>query len=185
MDSSQRKKLKIMIILFAVLLLIGFMRYKDKLMTFASSSDGDANDATVTKDDDVMVTFDQWRTPIPEIGWQKPATVELSVRDPMRLDMSTVKIKPPKPRPRIPSLGSTTDVNEPDLIVVEGTAFHVKGIVYSEEASSSIILEDQVLHEGDSILGAVIIKINKGSVEFEKDGMQWTAVIGGRTEENK
>jgi hypothetical protein len=48
----------------------------------------------------------------------------------------------------------------------------VKGIVYSKDNPCAII-GDQILHQGDKILGVVITKINENSVEFEVNGKRW------------
>ena len=48
----------------------------------------------------------------------------------------------------------------------------VKGIIYSEYGSSAVI-GNQIIREGEQILGATIVKINKDSVEFEKKGKSW------------
>lgn len=52
-----------------------------------------------------------------------------------------------------------------------GTALKV--ILYSEDNPSALI-GDKILKEGDTIDGVKVVKINKDSVEFEKDGQQWT-----------
>jgi type II secretory pathway component PulC len=45
----------------------------------------------------------------------------------------------------------------------------VKGILYSDDKPSAII-DTQIVHEGDKIYGATVVKINKDSVEFEIEG---------------
>lgn len=53
------------------------------------------------------------------------------------------------------------------MIMGHGTSnLVVKGILYNE-ANPSAIVNKQVVHEGDKISGATIIKINKDSIEFE------------------
>jgi hypothetical protein len=52
----------------------------------------------------------------------------------------------------------------------------VKGIVHSPDNSCAVI-GDQIVHEGDKILDAVVIKINKNSVEFEANGKKWTQKV--------
>jgi hypothetical protein len=48
----------------------------------------------------------------------------------------------------------------------------VKGILYSADNPAAII-GTQIVHAGDKISGATVVKINKGSVEFEMDGKKW------------
>ena len=48
----------------------------------------------------------------------------------------------------------------------------VKGILYSEDEPSAVI-GTKIVREGDRVLGATVVKINKDSVDFEKDGEIW------------
>ena len=50
--------------------------------------------------------------------------------------------------------------------VAGGGNLIVKGILYNEDNPSAIV-NNQIVYEGDKISGATIIKINRGSVEFE------------------
>jgi hypothetical protein len=52
----------------------------------------------------------------------------------------------------------------------------VKGIVYSKDNPCAVI-GDQVLHQGDKVLGVSIVKINENSVEFEVNGKKWTQAV--------
>jgi len=49
----------------------------------------------------------------------------------------------------------------------------LKGILYSEDKPSALIGE-KIVTEGDIVNGVKVIKINKDTVEFEKDGVKWT-----------
>jgi hypothetical protein len=178
MDSSLQKKLIVMFTLIAILLAIGFIRYRDKIFAVDSSVPDNNASAAAAMDGNVPLTFDAWRSPIPEIRWQKPETVKLLKRDPMALDLSTVKIKIPKPRVRTPD--NVKDSGAIGSITLGGSVYHVRGIVFSKDKDrkSSIIIEDKVLNEGDEIFGAVITKIFEHSVEFEQDGERWIVEIG-------
>ena len=179
-DKSQRKKLVVMVILLVVMVLVGFVRFGDKIVAYASSVAADRSSDSLAVDENVPMTFDEWRSPTPEIEWQKPETVKLSARDPMTVDLSTVKIESAKPQVRTEN--TVTDANTSAPISVEGAAFRVEGIVYRKEGKSSVIIAGQVLHEGDSVLGAVIIRISEHSVEFEKDGKRRIVPVGERSE---
>ena len=86
-----------------------------------------------------------------EIEWQRPPLYPENLRDPMQFgSVATVK--------------TTYD----DIVV--------KGILYSQDNPSALIAE-QIVHEGDEVFGAVIIKINRDSVEFERDGQTWTQKV--------
>jgi uncharacterized membrane protein len=58
-------------------------------------------------------------------------------------------------------------------VVVSPKEVALKGILYSEDNSSALIGET-IVAEGDIIDGVKVVKINKDSVEFEKDGEKWT-----------
>lgn len=48
----------------------------------------------------------------------------------------------------------------------------VKGILYTV-IDSSVMVDNQVLREGDTIYGIKIVKIYPKKVEFEKSGKRW------------
>ncbi len=48
----------------------------------------------------------------------------------------------------------------------------IKGIVYSEDSPTAII-GNNIVHEGDKILDATVVKINEDSVEFEANNKKW------------
>ena len=52
----------------------------------------------------------------------------------------------------------------------------VKGILYTV-IDSSVMIDNQVLQEGDMIYGTKIVKIYPKKVEFEKNGRHWTQRI--------
>jgi hypothetical protein len=81
-------------------------------------------------------------------NWKKPEIYPLSLRDPM------------KPS----SNGSTGDGQNGEMTV--------RGIVFSNNKPSAIIA-NQIVSEGDVILGVTIIKIGKDFVAFEKKGKRW------------
>jgi type II secretory pathway component PulC len=74
----------------------------------------------------------------------------------------------------------STSLRNPTKIGVSASAantqsentLRVQGIVYSSKRPSAIIA-NQVVFEGDSIEDARIIKIERDSVEFERDGKRW------------
>jgi hypothetical protein len=59
------------------------------------------------------------------------------------------------------------------------TIGHVKGILYSENKSSTIIGdENSIVYEENSIYGATIVKIHKDKVKFAKNSQSWTQKVG-------
>lgn len=48
----------------------------------------------------------------------------------------------------------------------------IKGILYSSDNPSAII-NGQAAHQGDKLSDVTILKINRDSIEFERDGKKW------------
>ena len=48
----------------------------------------------------------------------------------------------------------------------------ITGILYSD--NPAVIVDGEIVKEGDMINGAKVIKIHRDKVEFEKDGEKWT-----------
>ena len=86
-----------------------------------------------------------------EINWQIPQPYPVALRDPTQFGSATAAV-------------TRTD----GLIV--------KGIVYSQDDPSAVI-GTRIVHEGDKILDATVVKINRDSVEFESDGKKWTQKV--------
>lgn len=86
-----------------------------------------------------------------EIDWQIPDTYPTTLRDPMQFGSVT-----------------TAQNGTGNLIV--------KGIVYSKNNPSAVI-GNQIVHEGEKVSGATVVKINKDSVELEMNGKRWTQKV--------
>lgn len=102
--------------------------------------------------DTVALNSDQtqtWKT-----NWTVPEIYPDTLRDPMRYNPTATA------DPTITQIGQLV----------------IKGIVFSKDKPSAII-SGSIVSEGQKILGVTVIKINKESVEFEKDGKTWTQPI--------
>ncbi|MHC4132262.1 MAG: hypothetical protein ACYSSP_07200 [Planctomycetota bacterium] len=86
-----------------------------------------------------------------DINWQMPEPYPENLRDPMKA--GTV---------------SSAKVVTGDIVV--------RGILFSQDNPSALIAED-IVHEGDQVFGATIMKINKDNVQFERDGQTWTQKV--------
>lgn len=86
-----------------------------------------------------------------KINWQIPDLYPTQLRDPMQGDQSAAGFD-------------------------EGGVIIVKGIMYSKNRPSAVI-DDRIMHQGDKISGAVIVKINKKNVEFEMGEKKWTQEV--------
>ena len=91
-----------------------------------------------------------------QIDWEIPEPYPATLRDPMQLG---------------PVVTGTNQAETKELVKLI-----VKGILYSEDNSSAII-GNRIVHEGDQIQGANIIKINKDGVKFEMNGEEWTQKV--------
>lgn len=88
------------------------------------------------------------------IDWQIPEVYPKTLRDPMQF----VKV-----------VTDTVSGDTPNEI-------EIKGILYSEQNPSAII-GTEIIHEGGTVSGATVVKINKDSIEFERDGKRWTQKV--------
>lgn len=89
-----------------------------------------------------------------EIDWPVPPVYSAKLRDPMELgSRQQIRVETPV-----------------DLVV--------KGITYSEDRKFAVI-GTQLMQEGDTILGATIVEINRNNVVFERDGERWTQEVEG------
>jgi hypothetical protein len=93
-----------------------------------------------------------------EIDWQIPEPLPATMRDPTVLppvqdNTQTEEQKQPVPMPKRKrvDLGS---------------------IVYSHDRPSAIV-NGRIVHVGEQVSGVTILKIDRDSVEFEKDGERW------------
>ncbi len=85
------------------------------------------------------------------IDWQIPDVYPTNIRDPMILGSQQQFY---------------SETWKPNLV----------GLVYNEEQKYAII-GTEILQEGEEINGVKVLKINKDSVEFERDGQKWTQVV--------
>jgi hypothetical protein len=69
---------------------------------------------------------------------------------------------------------------EPELTKAEPASPATPGLIlaiaYSDKPA--VLIGDALLSEGDTIRGVKVIKINRETVEFEKNGSRWTQQAG-------
>ena len=83
-----------------------------------------------------------------EINWEAPKPYPQTLRDPMRISSKT-----------------KTEIVSGNLTI--------NGIVYSRDNASAIV-GNQIVHEGDKVSGATVMKINADSIEFKMNEKTWT-----------
>ncbi|MHC4532106.1 MAG: hypothetical protein ACYSXD_11190 [Planctomycetota bacterium] len=80
------------------------------------------------------------------------------------------------PEPYPESISDVMQFNEADAVSITRGLVSVKGIVYSEDNPSAVV-SNEIVHEGDEISGATVVKIYKDRVEFEMNGKTWTQKV--------
>ncbi len=96
--------------------------------------------------------------------WTRPDPVGVVSRDPTRIEVSRSVVSPNAAS--IAAVGAA----EPE--------YTVAGVMYSTEQPSSVIINGHVLHEGETVYGATIVKITEGSAELSRAGKSWIVKPG-------
>ena len=151
---------KVMALLVPVLAIVMIFMFRQVL----SKSPGKAKGAT--KDDAPAVVAANVGD---EIEWEIPEPMSAAMRDPTKL-----------PSPEETQSETPDNTQEPGRNVATSgtqmTAIRIRGLVYSQD-KPSIVVGNEILHVGDKINGVTIVRINKDSVEFERDGETWVQKV--------
>lgn len=96
-----------------------------------------------------------------QIDWKVPPPYPATHRDPMQFGpLVTAQAEPQTAQTAAP---------QPEELII-------KSILHSDTKPSAVI-GTSIVHEGDKILGATVLKIDKDRIEFEKDGKRWTQQV--------
>lgn len=101
-----------------------------------------------------------------EINWQIPPPYRSALRDLMRPAWTNADYT-----------AHETDAERTDVeqsLIEEGIV--IQTIVFGEEGRS-VLINGRILYEGDTILGATVIKISKDKVEFEASGKRFSKSV--------
>ena len=116
-----------------------------------------------------------------EITWQKPEPYPSELHDPMQLtDEMAALIEAQKQAEaeakaqKITQQQAGEGAGDPQA--TKTGELTVKGILFSADKPSAVI-GTRITHVGDIIAGATIVKINRDSVEFERDAETWTQTV--------
>jgi len=82
----------------------------------------------------------------------------------------------PTPAPYPATLSDPTQMTTRTTQKAQTQTLAVKGIVYTEDNPFAII-GARIVRTGEKVSGVTVVKINKNSVEFEKDGKRWTQQV--------
>lgn len=150
---SSPAKQKAMVIMIPILAIIMIFVFRQVLSKSPRKTKGTENDDTPV----VVSNTDSGN----EVDWQIPEPITIISRDPVKLpDESSTQNPEQNPEQN----GSTNTENQ-GLILI-------KDIVYSHDKPSAVI-GSRIVYVGDKINGMTIVKIDRDSVEFEKDGDKW------------
>jgi hypothetical protein len=90
--------------------------------------------------------------------WTMPEPYPAGLRDPMVLAEASKPVEE-----------TTVEVKKQDLFVIKGVVLGAKG--------NTAIVGSEIVSVGDQIQGAKVIRIDRGEVEFEKDGQRWVQTV--------
>jgi len=145
-------KQKAMVIMVPILAIVMIFAFRQVLSKSPRKTKGTEADGT-----QVVSNTDTGN----EIDWVIPEPIKIITRDPIQL----------------PDESSTQNANQ--STEQNGTAneqnqglIMIKDIVFSKDKPSAVI-GSRIVYVGDTINGMTIVKINRGSIEFEKDGERW------------
>jgi hypothetical protein len=105
-----------------------------------------------------------------QIDWDIPPEYPETLRDPMETTWS----QDPVTGEWIEESVVVIKDGEEQTLIDVGIA--LRSILWAE-SGRSVVVGNEILYEGDTILGVTIKKINKDSVEFEKDGVGFLKVF--------
>lgn len=96
-----------------------------------------------------------------EIDWQIPEQLPATMRDPTQLPFQN---------------NTQTEEQKQTAIIPKTELIHLGAIVYSRNKSSAVV-NGRITHVGDVVSGVTILRINRDSVEFERDSEKWVQKV--------
>jgi len=91
--------------------------------------------------------------------WKRPDPVGPLPRDPTLMDTPRAAVRPGE------GSNATLLPSDPEYVVT--------GIFFNAEQRSSVMIDGDIFHEGDTIHGAAITKITEGYAELRREGKEW------------
>jgi len=158
-DRKEKIKVAMLPILSIILVIVLISVFKDG--SSSGTSTKASKNAKKTDDSGLEVEPDALISSNVIITWKPPDKYPNTLRDPMEIRGSNGSLTKGETAKNASSNGSQG--REEYLNVV------IRSILYSD-AGRSVIIGDEILSEGDTVSGALIKKINKDNVEFEKNG---------------
>ena len=150
---------KAMVILVPILAIVMVFMFRQVLHKSPGKAKG-----TEKKDKKVAVV-----EPSEEIEWTIPEPLPAMTRNPLKL-----------PEPDEPENPGQTDAENPDRGTTTDQAqvrnLQVRDIVYSQDKATALV-GNQIVRAGSRINGVTIVRINRDSVELEKNGETWVQKV--------
>jgi hypothetical protein len=162
-EQPQTTKIALVVVLAVVLGIILLVR--SGLLSMGSGAGSPVAPVSPTGESVTPAPAEGEVSPKSHAAWSRPDPVGPISRDPTRIDMSRMVVSP-----NVTSVVGSTSSGEPE--------YTIAGIMYSTEQPSSIIINGHVLHEGDTIYDAVIVKISEGSAELRRADKSWVVKPG-------
>ncbi|HEG42572.1 hypothetical protein LCGC14_2133420 [marine sediment metagenome] len=174
-EATEKNEAKQKVFTFMIPVLIALLAYMIYDVFFASTNKPDIAIIHRGKTEERKRAIAEAHT---LITWQIPDIYPYDLRDPMLEDKLDIYIKG---QTLLPDGGQRKGADGKIYTKEEayelGLDIYIDSILYSE-INRSVVIENMILHEGDEVLKATIIKINKDSVDFERDGKKFTRPQG-------
>ncbi len=167
-EQRQTKKLVLVVVLavalaFVLIPRMGVLSFGSDKGGTAAGSNGKAGQAVAGEAKNIVPAGSL------EVKWTRPDAIGPVVSDPMRMNL---------PQKKTEKAGTATpEKGEPE--------WRVAGIIYSTQQPSSIIVDGRILHEGDIIHGATVIKITESHAELKQGDKTWEISAGQTNKQPK
>ena len=156
--------LPILSIILVMVLISAFNKGSGSSKTSATSTK-DSKNVQKTEDTDGMFETETTVNPNVTITWKPPDKYPNELRDPMVISGSNGSLTKAMTMKNGVPIGGPGSVEYVNIVI--------RSILYSADGRS-VIIGDEILSEGDTVSGALIKKINKDDVEFEKNGKKFS-----------
>ncbi len=157
-ERPQTTKIVLIVVLGIILVVVLVIQFGG--LTGKAGKNGAAPAGQGGKTDGSATQSTQDASPAIKLEWKRPDPVGPIVRDPTQINLSGATI---------PGLEEG-----PDSLPPAKPQYGVRGIIYSTEQPSSIIIDGRILHEGDTIYGATVVRIMKEYAELSRGDKKWT-----------
>ena len=149
-NPAKQKAMIIMVPILAVIMIFAFRQVLSKAPQKTKGAGTDDAPVVVTKVDSGN-----------EIDWKIPDSISVMTRDPIKL--------PEETDTQNTEQNETANKPKQEVIIV-------RAIVYSYDRPSALI-GTKIVYVGDKVNDATIVKINRDSIEFERDKNKWVQKV--------